>query len=420
MADLFLVDDATGRRAPLPVTDGVLAAADLASAFRELGRPAPVTYDPGFAATAAWRSAITLVDGDAGLLTHRGVPVPELVRASDFPSIAHLLLHGGPPDDTWHAHLREAARAAVATLTGSLATPTAGHPMHQVMAAVATLAAAGFEPDVRDMTEDALLRACASLVAQVPVAVALVHQRWAGYVGEQWRPDAGLMANLARTLVDREATELPSAEVEAVLDTLFVLHADHEQNCGTSVVRAIASAGAGPYTAVTSAIGALHGPRHGGAAEAVLWMLRDIGEPGNVSYYLDSVRRKERRLVGFGSRAYRTYDSRVALERALADRVFAQVPEPAEFAVARELERQAVGDPFFASRKLFPNVDLYSGLLYQALGFAPPMLPALFAAARTAGWVAHWYEAFRDPETRLVRPRQVYVGTLPRTAREGR
>lgn len=416
-----LVDDATGSGEPLPVKDGVLLATDIAGAFRGLGHPRPVVYDPGFAGTAAFRSAITVVDGDAGLLYHRGRAITDLARDSDFLTLAYLLLHGEPPDaparDQWTAALSVAAGEAMPVLATLDGVPGGGHPMHQLMAAVATLAGAGFEPSTRAMDDDAVLAACTALVAQVPVAAAVVYQRSAGRQRVDWDPDSDLMANVTRMLVGSGG--LPLNLARDVLDTLFLLHADHEQNCGTSVVRSIASAGAGPYTAVVGAIGALHGPRHGGAAEAVLRMLRDIGDPSRVESYLAGVKRRERRLAGFGSRAYRTYDSRVALERELADCVFAFTRPPAEFAVARELERQAVGDEFFASRRLFPNVDLYSGLIYQALGLPPEMLPVVFAAARTSGWVAHWYEACHDDEARLVRPAQVHIGPRPGITRHG-
>jgi citrate synthase len=417
MADtLTVVDNRTGKTYELPIQDGTVRALDL----RQI-KVAPddfglMTYDPAFMSTANCRSAITFIDGDKGVLLYRGYPIEQLAEESDFLETAYLILFGELPtasqqqawvrEITLHTMLHENIKKFMEGFQYD------AHPMGIFLSTVGALST--FYPDAKQIFDkSSRLRQTHRLIAKVPsiAAYAFRHSIGRPYV----YPDNELSftGNFLNMLF--KMTELkyhPNPVLTRALDVLFILHADHEQNCSTAVMRNIGSSHVDPYSALAGAAAALYGPLHGGANEAVLRMLEEIGSVSRVPEFIKRVKAGDGnvRLMGFGHRVYKSYDPRAKVIKKIADLVFAVTGKNPLLEIALELERIALNDEYFITRKLYPNVDFYSGLIYQAMGFPVEMFPVLFAIPRTAGWIAQWEEMLLDPEQKIARPRQIYVG----------
>ena len=414
---LTIRDDRTGQSYVIPVRNGVIRAADLQQIKAPDGS-GPMTYDPGFMATAAVRSAVTYIDGDAGILRYRGYPIEELAEDCGFLEVAHLLLDGELPTDqqlaawqdeiTHHTFIHENIKKFIDGFRHD------AHPMGILMSTVAALST--FYPEAKRISEPRMRRQqMVRLIAKVPTIAAFAYRHAVGLPYAYPDNDLSYTGNFLNMM--RKTTELryrPDPVLERALEVLFILHADHEQNCSTSTVRVVGSSRADPYSAVAAGIGALYGPLHGGANEQVLRMLEEIGSVDRVPEHIERVRRGELRLMGFGHRIYKSYDPRAKLIKRVADDVFAVTGRNPLLDIALELERIALGDEYFISHKLYPNVDFYSGLIYQAMGFPMEMFPVLFAIGRMPGWLAQWEEGLLDPDQKIARPRQVYVGPKER------
>ena len=401
----------------LEITDGTIRAADLKNIRTDQGPLA--TYDPGFVNTASCRSAITYIDGDAGILEYRGYPIDELAEKSSFLEVAYLLLKGKLPNAaelaawegvvTEHRLVHENAKDIISKSRYD------SHPMAKLMSAVASLHA--FYPGSRRISDPEerevnMIR----LLAKMPTLAAFAYRHSLGRNYVYPSDELGYIENFLAMLFKRQERHYRADErlVRAV-DVLFILHADHEQNCSTNAVRAVASAGNDPYTSAVAGIAALFGPLHGGANEAVLRMLEEIGTVDNVPAFIEGVKAGKARLMGFGHRVYKSYDPRARIIKKSADEVFEVTGVNPRLQIAQELERIALNDDYFVSRKLYPNVDFYSGLIYEALDFPPEMFTVMFAVPRTAGWVAQWQEGVLDPEQRIARPKQIYTGERGRS-----
>jgi len=419
MADtLTITDNRTGRSYEVPVAGGAIRALDLRQIRSGEDDPGLMSYDPGFQNTAACLSRITHVDGARGELLYRGYPIQQLAEESSFLETAYLLLFGELPTaadlKAWTQEVtrHEMLHVKVKTLLDGFHDDA--HPMGIFVGTMGALST--FYPDARDVLDEVSReRQTVRIVAKAPTiaAYAYRHLRGQAYVD----PDntlsyTGNFLNMLFRMT--EVKYQPNTVLERALDVLFILHADHEQNCSTSTMRGIGSAWADPYTAVAGAAGALSGPLHGGANEAALLMLAGIGSPARVPAFLKRVKAGEARLAGFGHRVYTVCDPRAAIIKRMADLVFAVTGSNPLLEVALELERIAKDDDWFVSRHLYPNVDFYSGLIYQAMGFPPAMFPVLFAVPRTVGWLAQWRELVVDPEQRIARPRQIYAGQARR------
>ena len=401
----------------LDVTDGTIRAADLKQITTDQGPHA--TYDPGLLNTASCRSAITYIDGGAGILEYRGYPIEQLAENSTYLEVAYLLLNGELPDAAqlakWesdvnhHRLVHENAKDIISKSRYD------SHPMAKLMSAVASLHA--FYPGSRDIADPAerevnMIR----LLAKMPTLAAFAYRHSLGRNYVYPSDELGFIENFLSMLFKRQERHYQADErlVRAV-DVLFILHADHEQNCSTNAVRAVASAGNDPYTSAVAGIAALFGPLHGGANEAVLKMLNEIGSVDNVPEFIAGVKDGKARLMGFGHRVYKNYDPRARIIKKSAEEVFQVTGVNPRLAIAQELERIALDDEYFVSRKLYPNVDFYSGLIYEALNFPPEMFTVMFAVPRTAGWVSQWQEGVLDPEQKITRPKQIYIGERGRS-----
>jgi citrate synthase len=411
---LTIIDNRTGKQYEVPIEQGAIRAMDL----RQI-RTAPedfglMTYDPAFQNTAACRSRITYIDGEKGILLYRGYPIEQLAEHSTYLETAHLILFGELPttgqlqswvrEITLHTMLHENIKKLMEGFQYD------AHPMGIFLSTVGALSTN--YPDAKRIHEEASRRLqIRRLIAKVPsiAAYAFRHSMGRPYVYPD--NDLSFTGNFLNMLF--KLTELkyhPHPVLERALDILFILHADHEQNCSTSVMRGIGSSHADPYSSIAGAAAALYGPLHGGANEAVLRMLKEIGSTANVPDFIARVKRGEGRLMGFGHRVYKSYDPRARIIKQTADQVFAVTGRNPYLDIALELERIALEDEYFVSRKLYPNVDFYSGLIYQAMGFPVDFFPVLFAIPRTAGWLAQWEEMLRDSDQRIARPRQIYIG----------
>jgi citrate synthase len=417
-ASLDIRDRRTGQRYDVAIVDDSIRATDLA-AIRGDGESADglVSYDPAFLNTASCRSAITFIDGDRGILRYRGYAIEDLAERLPFLDVAYLLIHGELPDAAAANDWAEAVQAGSAELPDPIVDlvgtfPQDAHPMTVLLAAWSALGAyrrasrAADVATVRDRETPVFLGLIAALVALV------VRHRTGRPLraGPHIRPYA---ADLLGQLFPERDHRLDPALIAAI-DVLLILQADHEQNCSTNAVRAVGSSRVEPYSATAAGIAALFGPLHGGANEAVIRMLHDIGSVENVPAYVAGVKGGERRLMGFGHRVYKSYDPRARIIKATAERVFERTGTNPLLDVAVEVERIALQDDYFVSRKLYPNVDFYTGLIYEAIGLPMDTYTTLFAVARMAGWVAQWREMIVDPEQKIARPRQVYVGPSPR------
>jgi len=417
---LTIVDNRTGKTYDVPIQDGTIRAMDLRkikAAPEDFGL---MTYDPAFMNTANCRSAITFIDGDKSILLYRGYPIEQLAEDSDFLETAYLILFGELPtssqqqtwtrDITYHTMLHENIKKFMEGFRYD------AHPMGIFLSTVGALST--LNPDAKNIFDAESRRLQTKrLIAKVPSIAAYAFRHSIGRPYNSPDNDLSFTGNFLNMLF--KMTELkyqPNPVLARALDVLFILHADHEQNCSTTTMRTIGSSHVDPYSALAGAAAALYGPLHGGANEAVLRMLNEIGSVAKVPEFIKRVKAGEGkdRLMGFGHRVYKSYDPRAKVIKKIADLVFAVTGKNPLLEIALELERIALQDEYFVSRKLYPNVDFYSGLIYQAMGFPVEMFPVLFAIPRTAGWIAQWEEMLLDPEQKIARPRQIYTGPASR------
>ena len=415
---LTITDNRTNKTYEIPIQDGSINAMELRRIKENPEDFGLMTYDPALTNTAACRSKITWIDGERGILMYRGYPIEQLAENSDFLETAYLLLSGELPtvanmkqwqhNVTMHSMLHENIKKFMEGFQYT------AHPMGMFLSTVGAMST--FYPDAKDIfNEDSRKMQTLRLIAKVPSIAAYAYRHSMGLPYVYPDNDLSFTGNFLNMLF--KMTELkyqPNPVLERALDVLFILHADHEQNCSTSAMRSIGSSHADPYSALTGAAAALYGPLHGGANEAVLRMLAEIGTVKQVPAIIKSVKNGERRLMGFGHRVYKSYDPRAKIIKEVADLVFAVTGKNPMLDIALELERIALEDDYFVERKLYPNVDFYSGLIYQAMGFQPDMFPVLFAIPRTAGWIAQWEEMLLDKDQRITRPRQLYEGPKKR------
>jgi citrate synthase len=415
---LTITDNRTGKQYDLPIENETIKALDLRQIKVADGDFGLMTYDPAFMNTASCKSRITFIDGDKGILEYRGFPIAQLAEKSTYLEVAYLLLHGELPteselkDWTWnithHTFINESIKQVMDGFQYD------AHPMGMFIAMLGALST--FYPDAKDIfNEDSRRKQIYRLIAKVPTIAAFAYRHRIGMQYAYPDNDLSYEGNFLNMMF--KATELkyePNPVLERALNVLFILHADHEQNCGTNAMRSIASAQTDPFSALAGASAALYGPLHGGANEMVLRMLNEIGSINNVPEYVKRVKAGEFRLMGFGHRVYKNYDPRARIIKQVADEVFEVTGKDPLLDIALELERIALEDEYFVKRKLYPNVDFYSGIIYQALRFPVNMFPVLFAIPRTAGWLAQWTEMLDDVDQKIARPRQVYLGERAR------
>jgi citrate synthase len=417
---LSIVDNRTGKNYELPIQDGTVRAMDLRQIKTGPDDFGLMTYDPAYMNTANCRSAITYIDGEKGILLYRGYPIEQLAEQSDYLETAFLILFGELPTSrelqswtgeiTRHTMLHENIKKFMEGFRYD------AHPMGILLSTVGALST--LNPDAKNIFDkQSRLLQTRRLIAKVPSIAAYAYRHSIGRPYNGPDNDLSFTGNFLNMLF--RMTELkyqPNPVLARALDVLFILHADHEQNCSTSVMRNIGSSHVDPYSALAGAAAALYGPLHGGANEAVLRMLNEIGSVHHVPEFIKKVKSGEGsgRLMGFGHRVYKSYDPRAKVIKKIADLVFAVTGKNPLLDIALELERIALQDDYFVTRKLYPNVDFYSGLIYQAMGFPMEMFPVLFAIPRTSGWIAQWEEMLLDPEQKIARPRQIYVGASTR------
>ncbi len=422
---LMVKDSRTGRTYELAIANGAVRATDLRQIKVSVDDPGLLSYDPAFLNTASCESAITYIDGDKGILRYRGYPIEELAEASTFLEVAYLLLKGNLPDkaelDSWteqvthHTLIHENVKKFIDGFHHD------AHPMGTLVSTVAALST--FYPDAKQFLDAELrYKQIVRLVAKMPTLAAFAYRHATGWPYAYPDNDLSYVGNFLNMMW--RSTEIkyrPDPVLERALDTLFILHADHEQNCSANTMRSVGSSHADPYSAAAAAAAALSGPLHGGANEEVIRMLTTIGSVENVPDYVARVKKGEFRLMGFGHRVYKNFDPRAQVIKRVADDVFTVTGRNPLIDIALALEHIALEDEYFISRKLYPNVDFYSGIIYQAMGFPVEMFTSLFAIGRTPGWLAQWEEGLLDPDQKISRPRQVYVGEpLRHLARQGR
>jgi citrate synthase len=415
---LSVTDNRTGRSYELPIADGAVRSLGLRQIKVSDDDFGLLAYDPAFMNTASCRSAITFLDGDAGVLEYRGYPIEQLAEHSSYLEVAYLLVHGELPKQaeleewthqiTIHTFVHENVKSFMQGFRHD------AHPMGMLLGAVGALST--FYPDANQI-HDPENRAIQSirLIAKLPTLAAFSYRHNMGMPYVYPDNELGYAGNLLGMLY--KMTELkyqPDPRIERALDVLFILHADHEQNCSTSAVRAIGSSLVDPYSAVAGGIAALYGPSHGGANEEVVRMLHRIATKENIPDFIAGVKAGDERLMGFGHRVYKNYDPRARIIKKACDDVFEVTGTNPLLGIATELEKIALEDEYFISRKLYPNVDFYSGLIYEALGMPMSMFPVMFAIGRTSGWVAQWLEMVQDSEQKIARPRQIYTGERER------
>ncbi len=415
---LTVTDNRTGRTYEIPIEDGTVRAMDLRAIKVDDEDFGVMSYDPAFMNTASCRSAITFIDGDKGILEYRGYPIEQLAEHSTYLEVAYLLVHGELPTPAqfteWnsqisaHTFVHENVKKFVEGFRYD------AHPMGMLLASVGALST--FYPEaIQVLDPDVRMRQAIRLLAKMPTLAAFAYRHTEGHPYVYPDPELSYAGNfLAMLFKMTERNYQPDPRLERALDMLFILHADHEQNCSTASVRAVGSSHVDPYSAVAAGVGGLHGPLHGGANEAVLEMLHRIGRKENIPDFIDGVKEGKERLMGFGHRVYKNYDPRAKLVKRAADDVFEVTGTSPLLDIALELEKIALDDDYFVSRKLYPNVDFYSGLIYEALGMPMSMFTVLFAIPRTSGWVAQWLELMRDSEQKIARPRQIYTGERSR------
>ncbi len=416
---LTVTDSRTGKTYELPITNGNIRAADLRQIKVDETEFGMMAYDPAFMNTASCKSAITYIDGDKGILRYRGYPIDQLAEKATFLEVAYLLFNSELPtqaelddftrDVTTHTFVHENVRTVIDGFRYD------AHPMGMLVAAVGALST--FYPEAKHVLDgEVRRRQMIRLIAKMPTLAAWSYRHSVGMPFVYPDNELSYVENFL-SMMKRVAEPKFKAHpvIARAMDVLFILHADHEQNCSANVMRAIGSSRADPYCSVAGACAALYGPLHGGANEAVLRMLREIGSLGNVPAFVKDVKTgRGGRLMGFGHRVYKNYDPRAKVIKHLADQVFDIVGKNPLLDVALELEKVALSDEYFVERKLYPNVDFYSGLIYQALEIPVDMFPVLFAIPRTAGWLAQWEEMLLDKDQKISRPRQVYTGEAKR------
>jgi citrate synthase len=411
---LHVTDSRTGRGYDLPIVDGAIRALDLRQIKTSDGDFGLLSYDPAFMNTASCRSSITYIDGEKGILRYRGYPIEELAERVSFLDVASLLLHGelptGPESVAWadeitqHTFVHENVKKFIDGFHHD------AHPMGILVSSIAALST--FYPGAKDISDsgDRHLQVV-RLIAKTPTLAAFAYRHAQGLPYAYPDDELSYTGNLLNMMWKMtEPRYHPDPVLARALDVLFMLHADHEQNCSTSAMRVVGSSRVDPFSAAAAAAAALYGPLHGGANEQVLRMLRDIGSVAEVPSYIDRVKRGELRLMGFGHRVYKNFDPRATIIKQIADEVFKVTGRNQLLDIALELERIALADEYFVSHRLYPNVDFYSGIIYQAMGFPVEMFPVLFAIGRMPGWLAQWQESIGDSEQRISRPRQLYVG----------
>jgi citrate synthase len=411
---LSVVDNRTGKSYELPIEDGTIRSLDLRKIKVNEDDFGIMGYDPAFTNTASTRSAVTFIDGEKGILEYRGYPIEQLAERSTYLEVAYLLIHGELPTkpqlDTWthditiHTFVHENLKSFLQGFRYD------AHPMGMLLSSVGALST--FYPEANEIQDQENIDIqTIRLIAKMPTLAAFSYRHIRGmpYV----YPDndlsyAGNFLNMIYKIA--ELKYQPDPRLERALDILFILHADHEQNCSTSAVRAVGSSQVDPYSAIAAGVAALYGPLHGGANEAVLRMLRRIEKVENVPGFIEGVKKGEEKLMGFGHRVYKNFDPRATIIKKACDDVFEVTGVNPLLKIAKELERVALEDEYFISRKLYPNVDFYSGLIYEALGLPVEMFPVMFAIPRTSGWIAQWRELIVDKEQKIARPRQIYTG----------
>ena len=419
--DAYTLTSPEGKTIELPVHTGTMEpdVIDIGKLYSEQG---VFTYDPGFVSTGSCNSEITFIDGNKGVLMYRGYPVEQLAKHSNFIEVAYLLLYGELPTAEQLANFDETIRRHTMLNEGMLRFFNGfrydAHPMAVLSAVVGSMSA--YYHDTMDIHDPRAREVFAHrIVAKLPTIAAAAHKLTAGQPFVYPRNDLNYADNLLHMLfaVPAETYEINQVAAEA-LDLLFILHADHEQNCSTSTVRMAGSSGANPYSAIAAGISALWGPAHGGANEAVLRMLEEIGDAKNIAKYVEKAKDKDDpfRLMGFGHRVYKNFDPRATIIRDMCHKVLAQNGQQDSplFELALRLEEMALKDEYFIEKNLYPNVDFYSGIIYRALGIPTSMFTVMFAIGRTVGWVAHWREMITDPNGRISRPRQLYSGPRER------
>jgi len=414
---LTITDNRTGKAYELPIADGTIRAIDLRQIRTSEDDFGLMTYDPAFMNTAACRSAITFIDGDRGILRYRGYPIEQLAERATFLEVAWLLIEGELPTraqlDAWAGEIRSHTYVHTNVTKFLEGFRYDAHPMGMLLGTVGALST--FYPDAKHVGDPANRRLQRiRLLAKLPTiaAFAFRHSRGLPFVFPD--NDLDYIGNFVNMTFSIGGRHKPNKVLQRALEILLILHADHEQNCSTSAVRAVGSSHVDPFSAVSAGIGALYGPLHGGANEAVLRMLDEIGATKNVPMFVQQVKADRGRLMGFGHRVYKSYDPRARLIKRVAYDVFEQTGLNPKLEIALELERIALEDDYFIQRKLYPNVDFYTGMIYEAMGYPRDYLTVLFALGRAPGWLAQWEELIEDQEQKIARPRQIYTGPAVR------
>ncbi len=416
---LTITDNRTGKQYEIPIQHDTIRALDLRQIKVNPTDFGMISYDPAFTNTASCTSRITYIDGDAGILEYRGYPIEELAERSNFLETAYLILYGELPtrdqlndwtyNITHHTFIHESIKKFLDGFHYD------AHPMGMLISTVAALST--FYPDAKEIFNiESRRKQTYRLIGKMPTLSAFAYRHSLGMPFAYPDNDLSYSANFLNMLF--RTTELKyraNATLERALDILFILHADHEQNCSSTAMRGVGSSHVDPYSAIAAATAALYGPLHGGANEAVLRMLLEIGSVSKVPDYIKGVKAGEHKLMGFGHRVYKNYDPRARIVKHIAYEVFDVMGRNPLIDIALECERIALEDDYFITRKLYPNVDFYTGLIYQSMGFPVTMFPVLFAIPRTAGWIAQWEEMLLDPEQKIARPRQVYLGAPKRS-----
>jgi citrate synthase len=415
---LSVTDNRTGENYDVQIEDGTVRAMDFRDIKVNEDDFGLMTYDPAFTNTAACRSSITYIDGAAGVLEYRGYPIEQLCEQSSYLEVAYLLIYGELPTqeqlDEWvfeithHTYVHENIKKFVEGFRYD------AHPMGMLLATSGALST--FYPDAKKIDDEGERHmAAVRLIAKVPTLAAFAYRHNLGLPYIYPDNDLSYPGNFLSMMF--KMTEMkyePDPRLERALDVLWILHADHEQNCSTSAVRSVGSSQVDPYSAVAAGVAALYGPLHGGANEAVLRMLGEIGTVENIPDFLEGVKNREQKLMGFGHRVYKNFDPRAQIIKKNVDEVFEVTGVNPKLKIAVELEKRALDDEYFTERKLYPNVDFYSGLIYEALNLPPDMFTVMFAIPRTSGWIAQWREMLDDEETKIARPRQIYTGARER------
>ncbi|MGC8596129.1 MAG: citrate synthase [Candidatus Kryptoniota bacterium] len=413
---LTVTDNRTGKQYEIPIEHGAIRATDLRQIKVSADDFGLMSYDPAFMNTASCKSKITFIDGDKGILRYRGYPIEQLAEESNFLEVAYLIIHGELPTksqlDEWkynithHTIIHENIKKFMDGFHYD------AHPMGMFISTIAALST--FYPDAKNIFDkESRKLQTYRLIGKVPTIAAFAYRHSMGLPYAYPDNDLSYAGNFLNMLFKMTETKyVPNPALEKALDVLFILHADHEQNCSANAMRSVGSSQVDPYSALAAASAALYGPLHGGANEAVLRMLKEIGSKEKIPAFIKEVKegKGEKRLMGFGHRVYKNYDPRAKIIKKLAYDVFEVTGKNPLLDIALELERIALQDDYFISRKLYPNVDFYSGLIYQAMKFPVDMFPVLFAIGRTVGWIAQWEEMLQDPEQKIARPRQLYLG----------